>query len=43
MHGDKNSYKVLVGRSEGKRSLAGPGVDGTSVLKWIFKKSDGEA
>jgi hypothetical protein len=41
MHGDRNSYKVLVGRSEGKGHLQDLGVDGTSVLKWIIKKSDG--
>ena len=33
----------LVGRSEGKNRLKDFGVDGRIILKWIFKKWDGEA
>jgi hypothetical protein len=35
--------RVLVGRSEGRNRLNDFGVDGRIILKWIFKKWDGEA
>ena len=31
---------VLVGKPEGKRSLGNPGVDGSIILRWIFRKWD---
>jgi hypothetical protein len=38
MHwGDKKTYRVLVGRHEGKRPLGRP-VHGRLTLKWIVKK-----
>jgi hypothetical protein len=30
--------RVLVGKPEGKGHLEDPGVDGKTILKWIFKK-----
>jgi hypothetical protein len=33
----------LVGRYEGKNHLNDFGVEGRTILKWIFKKWDGEA
>jgi len=32
-----------VGISEGRRHLEDLGVDGRIILKWFFKKRDGEA
>jgi hypothetical protein len=34
----RGTYKVLVGRSEGRNHLEEPGVDGRIILKWVFKK-----
>jgi hypothetical protein len=31
----------LVGKSEIKRHLEDPGIDGRMILKWIFEKRDG--
>jgi hypothetical protein len=36
-------YRVLVGRTDGKRSLEDLGVDGRIILKWISKQWDGQA
>jgi len=33
-------YRVLVGKPEGKDYLGDPGVDGKTVLRWIFRKWD---
>jgi hypothetical protein len=34
----RNSYRILVGKPEGKRPLETPGVDGIVILKWILRK-----
>jgi hypothetical protein len=31
------SYRVLVGKTEGKNHLEDPGIDGRIILWWIFK------
>jgi hypothetical protein len=31
-------YRVLVGKTEGKRPIEKPGVDGRIILRWIFRK-----
>jgi hypothetical protein len=33
-------YRVLVGKSEVKDHLGDPGVDGSLILRWIFRKWD---
>jgi hypothetical protein len=33
-------YRALVGKSEGKRHQGDPGVDGSIILRWIFRKWD---
>jgi len=33
--------KVLAGKTEGKDCLEDPGVDGSVILRWIFRKWDG--
>jgi hypothetical protein len=37
----RGAYRVLVGRPEGRNHLKDLGIDGTIILKWIFKKWDG--
>lgn len=34
----RNAYRVLEGKSEGRRPLVGPGVDGMTILKRILNK-----
>jgi hypothetical protein len=39
--GERDAYRVLVGKPEGKRDhLGDPGVDGRIILIWIFRKWD---
>jgi hypothetical protein len=37
----RGAYRILVGRSEGTRSLRRSGIDARIILKCIFKKWDG--
>jgi hypothetical protein len=37
----RGAYRVWWGNLRERNHLAGPGVDGRIILKWIFKKSDG--
>jgi hypothetical protein len=34
----RGTYRVLVGKPEGRNHLKDPGVDGRIILKWICKK-----
>jgi hypothetical protein len=36
----RGMYRVLVGKLEGKRQLERSTVDGSIILRWIFKKWD---
>jgi len=40
-YGERRSvYRVLVGKPEGRDHLEDPGVDGSLILRWIFRKWD---
>jgi hypothetical protein len=39
----RGAYTILVGKPEGKNHLEHIGIDRRIILKWIFKKWDGEA
>jgi len=38
----RDTYRMLVGRPEGKNHFQDLGVDGRIILKWIFKRLDEE-
>jgi hypothetical protein len=39
--GERRSiYSVLVGKPEGKNHLGDPAIDGSVMLRWIFRKWD---
>jgi hypothetical protein len=41
MDGERRSmYSFSVGKPEGKRPREDPGVDGSIILRWIFRKWD---
>jgi hypothetical protein len=35
---NRNAYRVVVGKYEGKRALRNLGINGRTLLKWILKK-----
>jgi hypothetical protein len=37
----RDVHSGLVGKPEGKSHLEDPGVDGSTILKWIFNKGGG--
>jgi hypothetical protein len=39
--GEKNAYRILVEKPEGKRPLGRPRQGGLITLKWILKRQDG--
>ena len=39
----RGTFRVLVGKPEGRKPLQHPGVNGMVILKWIFETWDGEA
>jgi hypothetical protein len=41
--GRRGGYRVLVGRTDGERPFGRPMLGGRIILKWIFKRFDGEA
>jgi hypothetical protein len=41
MEGKRNADNILVGKPEGKRTFARPGVDGKIIFKWILEKYGG--
>jgi hypothetical protein len=41
MGADRGMHRVLVGKTEGKRPLGRPRLDGRIILRWMFRKLDG--
>jgi hypothetical protein len=40
MRESRGVYRVLVGKPKGKNHLGDPDVDGSIILRWIFRKWD---
>ena len=38
MEEGRSAFKILTGKSAGKKNLGGLGVDGRTILEWILKK-----
>ena len=38
----RGAYTVLVGKPEGKNYFQDPDIDGRIILRWIFRKLNGE-
>jgi hypothetical protein len=36
------AYRTLVGKADGRDHLKDPGVDGRVILRWIFRKWEGD-
>jgi hypothetical protein len=39
--GEESTYRVLMGKPEGRRPREDPGVDERIILKWILEQWDG--
>jgi len=39
-HGRRSAYRVLLGNLRERDHLVDPGVDGRTILRWIFRKWD---
>jgi hypothetical protein len=37
---ERGVYRALVGKPEGRDHWGNPGVDGRTILRWIFRKWD---
>jgi hypothetical protein len=37
----RHAYRVLIGKSEGRRPLEDPGINRRIILKWIFDRDGG--
>jgi hypothetical protein len=42
MEEDRGVHRVLVGKYEAKRHWGEPDIDGRIILRWIFRKLEGD-